>query len=149
MPHLPITHPGSSDSAPAASGSDELPDLADADIEPLLVTFYDTLTADPLLAPYFEAVDMREHIPRIAGFWSTLLFHTARYSGNAFRPHLEMPGLTSEHFAHWVATLEATVDSSFAGPIAEQMKALAHRIAYSMQIRLGIAPFAPYVSITR
>ncbi|MGI8548495.1 MAG: hypothetical protein ACR2M1_14410 [Gemmatimonadaceae bacterium] len=59
-------------------------------------------------------------------------------------PHLEMPGLTAEHFARWVATLEAIVDARFAGPTAHQMKELAHRIAYSMQLRLGISPFAPY-----
>ena len=85
-----------------------------------------------------------EHMPRIVAFWSTILFHTGRYSGNAFRPHMEMPGLTAAHFARWVATLEATVDARFAGPMAEQMKELGHRIAYSMQLRLGIEPFAPF-----
>ncbi|MGI9091764.1 MAG: group III truncated hemoglobin, partial [Gemmatimonadaceae bacterium] len=80
----------------------------------------------------------------IVAFWSTLLFHTRSYSGNAFRPHLEMPGLTADHFARWVTTLEATVDERFAGPSANLMKELAHRIAYSMQMRLGISPFAAY-----
>lgn len=97
-----------------------------------------------MLAPYFAGLDMPAHMPRIVDFWSTLLFHTGRYSGNAFRPHLEMPGLTAGHFAHWLAALEATVDARFAGEHAERMKALGHRIAYSMQLRLGISPFAEY-----
>ena len=87
---------------------------------------------------------MPAHIPRIADFWSTLLFHTGRYSGNAFRPHLLMPGLDAPHFARWLAALEATVDARFAGENAERMKALGHRIAYSMQLRLGVTPAEAY-----
>lgn len=119
-------------------------DLQDRDIHDLLVAFYATVGRDALLAPYFAPVDMREHIPRIADFWSTMLFGTQRYSGSAFRPHMEMPGLTAAHFARWVETLEQTVDARFEGPNAERMKALGHRVAYSMQIRLGIAPFTEF-----
>ena len=129
--------------APAFDRS-ERPDLRDDDLHDLLVTFYATVERDPLLAPYFAVVDMPAHIPRIADFWSTLLFHTNRFTGNAFRPHLEMPGLTGDHFAHWLGTLERTVDAAHAGPMAERMKALGHRVAYSMQLRLGIPPFTPY-----
>ena len=121
-----------------------LPELRDEDLHDLLVAFYDAVAGDELLAPYFALVDMRAHIPRIADFWSTLVFHSGRYSGNAFRPHLEMPGLTAEHFAHWVATLERTVDARFAGAAAGAMKDYGHRIAYSMQLRLGIRPFSDY-----
>ena len=123
---------------------DPRPDLRDEDITAVLVAFYDTVERDPLLAPYFAGIDMRAHIPVIADFWSTLLFHTGRYSGNAFRPHIQMPGLTAEHFAHWLATLERTVDAMHAGPRAELMKELGHRVAFSMQLRLGIAPRAAY-----
>lgn len=121
-----------------------MPDLRDEDIAPLLVDFYERVAADELLAPYFAKVDIVAHIPVIADFWSTLIFHTGRYSRNAFTPHLEMPGLTATHFARWLATLEQTVDSRVAGPNAELMKALGHRIAYSMQVRLGISPLQDY-----
>jgi len=121
-------------------------DLREDDLIELLTAFYGTVAEDELLAPYFAVVDMREHIPRIADFWSTLLFHTNRYSGNAFRPHLAMPGLTPEHFAHWLAVLEATVDARFSGEHATRMKDFGHRIAFSMQMRLGLAPFVVYPS---
>lgn len=117
-----------------------LPDLQDGDILGVLVAFYATIERDPLLAPYFVSVDMPAHMPRIADFWSTMLFHTGRYSGNAFRPHLEMPGLTPAHFGRWLSTLDATVDAMHAGPNAELMKNLAHRVAWSMQLRLGLTP---------
>ena len=143
MRSLPITSPPDAEPAERAA-SPALPDLRDEDLVPLLHEFYDEVAREPLLQPYFAPVDMDAHIPRIADFWSTLLFHTGRYSGNAFRPHMEMPGLTAAHFARWVATLESVVDARFAGDAAERMKALGHRIAYSMQLRLGIEPFAAY-----
>jgi len=115
-------------------------DLRDDDLHALLVEFYERVERDPRLAPYFAAVDMPAHMPRIVDFWSTLLFHTGRYAGNAFRPHQAMPELTAEHFARWLGALEATVDARFAGEAAERMKELGHRVAYSMQVRLGIAP---------
>lgn len=120
------------------------PDVRDEDLHDLLVAFYDRVARDAHLAPYFAAVDMPAHMPRIVAFWSTLLFHTGRYSGNAFRPHQAMPGLTAEHFTRWLHVLALTVDARFAGPVAEQMKALGHRIAYSMQLRLGISPESDY-----
>lgn len=119
---------------------DGVRDLQDEDLMALLTDFYARVERDELLAPYFADVDMVAHMPRIADFWSTMIFHTGRYSGNAFRPHLAMPGLTAAHFARWLETLEATVDARAAGPAATHMKALAHRVAFNMQMRLGIAP---------
>lgn len=146
MPPLPIVAaPDPAAAPPAAPRADAArPDVGEADLVPLLTAFYATIADDARLAPYFAPLDLAAHIPRIADFWSTMLWHTGRYAGNAFRPHLAMPGLDADHFARWVAALEATVDARHAGPSAEAMKALGHRIAYSMQLRLGIAPFAAY-----
>lgn len=121
-----------------------LRDIRDEDLHDTLTSFYAIIAVDPLLARYFASVDMSLHMPRIVAFWSTLLFHTRSYSGNAFRPHLEMAGLSGEHFAFWVGSLESVVDERFAGPSASLMKEMAHRIAYSMQLRLGISPFEPF-----
>jgi hemoglobin len=121
-----------------------LPDIAEEDLHATLTSFYAIVTADTLLAPYFAKIDMSQHMPRIVAFWATILFRSRSYTGNAFRPHLEMPGLTGAHFARWVATLEDVVDARFAGPSTSLLKEMAHRIAYSMQLRLGIAPFEPF-----
>jgi hemoglobin len=156
MPSLPIVErrecadppdtvlDGAASDPRAPDASPPRPELRDEDLHELLAAFYRAVAEDPELAPYFTHVDMAAHLPRIVAFWSTLLFHTGRYSGNAFRPHLEMPGLTADHFARWVRTLEDTVDARFAGAAAAGMKALGHRIAYSMQLRLGIMPFADH-----
>jgi hemoglobin len=115
-------------------------DLCAEDLHDTLIAFYALVEREPALAPYFEGIDMIAHMPRIESFWKTVLFHTGGYSGSAFQPHLAMAGLTTRHFERWLATLEATLDARFAGPTVEQMKMLAHRIAHSMQIRLGIPP---------
>ena len=121
-------------------------DIRDEDLHGILESFYATLGRDTLLASYFEEIDMSAHIPRIVTFWSTILFGTHTYSGNAFAPHQRMPGLTGHHFGRWVETIEATIDARFSGPKAEEMKTVSHRIAYSMQLRLGIVPFGAYPS---
>ena len=145
MRSLPITHaPDDTTERTHGESRAPLPDLRDENLLPLLDAFYAEVALEPLLQPYFAPVDMTAHMPRIADFWSTLLFHTGRYAGNAFKVHATMPGLTAEHFARWVATLERVVDARFAGEAAERMKALGHRIAYSMQLRLGIEPFAEF-----
>ena len=148
MSRLPIVSPedapGARPAAVEGTATTALPELRDEELYPLLVAFYDVVMRDPLLAPYFAPVDMVAHMPRIVDFWSTMLFHTGRYAGNAFRPHLAMPGLSAAHFARWVATLEATVDARHSGASAERMKELAHRVAYGMQLRLGIEPFAAF-----
>jgi hemoglobin len=145
---LPITVaiPGAGPAGPrdegtaAATTADPRPDVDDAALVPLLTAFYAVVGRDPQLGPYFADLDMAAHIPRIADFWSTLLFHSGRYTGNAFRAHAMMPGLQPAHFDRWLAALETVVDARHAGPAAERMKALGHRVAYSMQLRLGLAP---------
>jgi hemoglobin len=143
LPIVPARPPAHTPAAPPVERA--RPPLAtDDDIHRVLTAFYDAVGRDAMLAPYFAGLDMAAHMPRIVDFWSTLLFHTGRYSGSAFQPHLALKGLESTHFARWVATLEATVDAHHAGEAAERMKALAHRVAYSMQLRLGITPFTAY-----
>ena len=126
---------------PARPRSVALPDLTADALPALLTAFYTDLAADVLVGPHFASIDMRSHVPRLADFWATVLFHAGRYHGSAFRPHLSLPGLTPAHFDRWLAALERAVDGRHAGPYAEQMKAAAQRIAYSMQLRLGMPPF--------
>ena len=124
-----------------------LPDLTDADLDGLLVAFYATATTDDLIGSYFTGVDMVRHMPRIVDFWSTMLFQTGRYNGSAFQPHTRMPGLAAPHFTRWLQILDATVDARFSGPKARQMKDLARRVAWSMQVRLGVAPQGQFVPL--
>ena len=119
-------------------------DLAADDLLALLTAFYARALEDELLEFYFAELDMAAHMPRIVAFWETMLFGAGTYSGNAFQPHARMPGLAPEHFSRWLRVLEATLDARFAGPNVQRMKDLAHRIAYSMQVRLHLEPAEPF-----
>lgn len=142
---LPIVDEAAAPPGASAPAGETRPDLRVDDLPALLTAFYAAVGRDPSLARYFAAIDMAAHVPRIADFWATVLFRAGRYDGNAFGPHRAMPGLTPAHFARWLAALERSVDARHAGPNAERMRAMAHRIAYSMQLRLGLQPCAPYV----
>lgn len=121
------------------------PDLGEADLLSLLTEFYAVATIDARIGSYFTGVDMIRHMPRIVDFWSTMLFQTGRYSGSAFMPHTRMPGLAAEHFQRWLGILQTTIDARFEGPKAREMMDVAQRVAYSMQVRLGIAPLIEFV----
>ena len=80
---LPANQGGQGTGRAASSGAPPR-DVEEGDLHELLTAFYDTVELEPLLAPYFAVVDMDAHMPRIVDFWSTMLFHTGRYSGSAF-----------------------------------------------------------------
>ena len=110
------------------------------DLSDVLVSFYPAVADDPLLAPYFASLDMSTHMPRIVAFWSTILSY-GPVLGERAPAALSMPGLTAEHFASWVATLEHTLDARCAGENVERMKGPgASGSRSSMQLRLGVMP---------
>ena len=125
-------------------GGSGVRDLEEQDLGEVLDIFYARLGEDDVLRSFFEHLDMAEHIPRIEAFWATIVFGSRRYADNAFAPHQRMQGLTGEHFSRWIDALETVLDARFQGPATDRMKSAAHRIAYSMQLRLGIVPFAGY-----
>ena len=90
--------------------------------------------------PGLALVDGSWHLPG-AGRDAGAEFLEAHIPGAVFLD-IDMPGLTAAHFARWLAVLEATVDAHHAGPAADEMKAIGDRIAYAMQLRLGLTPGA-------
>jgi hemoglobin len=120
-----------------------LADLADRDdVYALLARFYGRALVDDLLAGPFT--DVREkgldsHLPVMCDFWETLLFRAGRYRGSALVVHRfvhrDHP-LTYRHFIRWLTLWLATVDEMYCGPVAEQAKTQARRIAWAMHRRL-------------
>jgi hemoglobin len=118
-----------------------------ADIEALVRDFYARVFADPIIGFIFTDVahmDLEAHVPVITDFWETLLLGGGSYRGGAFRPHAELDHkvkLRYGHFARWVALWTLTVHDHFEGPVAEQAKAHAVRVATAFHRRLeGLAP---------
>lgn len=112
------------------------------DVEALVREFYFRAFADGLLGPVFVDIarmDLPAHLPIMCDFWETVLFRAGTYRRNAFTVHVDLhrrAGLTSAHFARWLALWTQTVDDLFVGAAAERAKVQAARIADSIQRRL-------------
>ncbi|SET83309.1 group III truncated hemoglobin [Hymenobacter actinosclerus] len=118
-----------------------LPDIqTEADIKVLVDSFYDRVNADPLLGPVFNEVaqvNWAAHLPRMYDFWSGLLLHTNRYQGQPFAKHIPLP-IGSGHFQQWLHLFCRTVDSLFAGPVANEARLRAGSIAHVFESRMRI-----------
>ena len=110
----------------------------DADVGAVVHAFYRDIEADPALGSYFAGLDRSAHLPKMIGFWSSVVFQTGAYRGRPFDPHARMPGLARVHFATWIARFQRTIDRLFAGPNADLMKARAEQIAGVFQVKLGL-----------
>lgn len=118
-------------------------DLADrGDIEELVVAFYRSAFADPLLGPVFVDIaklDLEHHLPIMCDFWETVLFRAGVYRRNTLQAHLMLHArspLAEEHFVRWFVLWTRAVDARFAGPVADHAKVQAGRIAGAMLRRL-------------
>jgi len=113
-----------------------------ADIDLLIRTFYRRIMDDAEIGYFFTEVvhlDLEHHIPKIADFWETTLFHQAKYKGNPITPHVAMhkkSPMTKAHFDRWVAVFCQTTDELFSGAIAEMAKQRALSIATVMFIKI-------------
>lgn len=109
------------------------------DIVRLVDTFYGHVRADDILGPIFDdvaGVDWAGHLPKICAFWDAVLFGTAGFKGNPLAAHLQLAQLTplgTREFGRWIELFHGTVDALFSGPMAEEAKARASRIAIVMQ----------------
>ena len=127
------------------------PDIARRDdLETLVRDFYSRVFADPIIGFLFTDVahmDLEAHIPVITDFWETILLGGGSYRGGAFRPHAELnekARLRHGHFARWLALWTLTIHDHFEGPVAEQAKAHAIRVATAFHRRLeGLPPEEP------
>ncbi len=108
------------------------------DITTLVHAFYAKVEEDERLGPIFNEVadvDWDEHLPKMVGFWSKMLFRTERYKGRPFREHLPLP-IEREDFGQWVGLFTETVDEHFEGNRADYTKELAGNIANSFSTRM-------------
>lgn len=122
-----------------------LPDIqTEADIKRLIDTFYDKVNTDELLSPVFNTVakvHWPAHLPTMYDFWSSVLLGTSRYKGRPMARHFPLP-IGPAHFQRWLALFQASVDSLFAGPKAEDAKLRAQSIGAMFQHRMNPGPLS-------
>lgn len=115
-----------------------------ADIERLVDTFYGRVREDPILAPIFDdiaRVNWPEHLPKMYAFWESVLFGAAGFKGNPLAVHRALARrapMGSTEFGRWIILFHQAVDDLFAGPLANDAKDRAVRIAMTMQYHIGL-----------
>jgi hemoglobin len=108
------------------------------DIKLMVDDFYDKVAKDELLAPIFNyrlSTYWGPHLEKMYTFWNAALFGVKGYTGNPFAKHATMP-VDSEHFTRWLRLFNETVDTYFAGPMAEEAKARGLIMATTFQRRM-------------
>jgi hemoglobin len=108
---------------------------SEVDIEALVHQFYDTVLKDEILSPFFKALNLEQHLPKMVDFWCFALLNKPGYSTNVTEKHLQMP-LKAIHFERWLSLFNQTVDSLFIGELAEDAKKRAQVIGLTIQYKL-------------
>jgi hemoglobin len=104
----------------------------------LLACFYARVRRDTELGPVFnDAVqDWREHVDRLADFWSSVMLTTGRYKGNPVVKHrLHARRITPAMFERWLALWVQTTNDMLPPEIAAVMQRKAVRMAETLRAR--------------
>lgn len=94
-------------------------------------SFYEKVRIDDLIGPVFAGVindNWQPHLEKMYRFWETVLLGNHTYSGAPFMPHAQLP-LEQKHFDRWLQLFDQTLDQHFDGPVAEDAKARAAKMA--------------------
>lgn len=115
------------------------------DIHFIITEFYNKLTADEKMFPFFEEIvksnHLEAHIDTITNFWEDILLYTSNYSSNVMQKHLDFDKkvkFTKEHFSIWVNYLSVTIHDNYEGQNAQNMKDRASSIAMVMQVKFKL-----------
>ncbi|MBS1513374.1 MAG: group III truncated hemoglobin [Bacteroidetes bacterium] len=114
-----------------------------ADIERLIIRFYDKVKKDDTIGFIFTEVvpiNWDHHIPVIVDFWESILLDNPVYQKNAMEVHYTLNKkvpLQKEHFDTWILLFTNTVDELFEGRIAHLAKSRAKSIANVMHFKMN------------
>jgi hemoglobin len=118
-------------------------------IHDLVVHFYREIVFDDVLAPVFEEVaevDWSVHIPNLIDYWCRVLLGQQGYSGVIVAAHRHVHDIEAfriEHFDRWYELWVRSIDANWSGPMAEEAKRHAERIAASLARRLLETTWSP------
>ncbi|PWK78387.1 hemoglobin [Mucilaginibacter oryzae] len=110
-----------------------------ASIKLMVDDFYTRVRRDGLLGPVFNNVikdDWQPHLDKMYAFWNAALFGVAGFKGNPFARHAPLL-INAGHFERWLELFNQTIDSHFAGPMANDAKNRAGLMAAMFQSKLA------------
>ena len=110
-----------------------MPDIENIeDIKTFVDAFYGKARIDPLLGPVFSSrfgdQDWLKHLDRMYSFWNTAIFSVPGYKGNPFGKHIGLR-IGREHFERWTKLFKQVIDHDFQGPVADDVKDRADKMA--------------------
>lgn len=109
------------------------------DIKVFVDAFYAKVRKDMLIGAVFAARIANDrwpsHLERMYSFWNTVLFAQQDYRGNPFAKHADLP-IQQLHFERWIELLIATIDETFVGEKAEEVKKRAAKMSIMFQAKL-------------
>lgn len=104
--------------------------------------FYARIRTDEQLGPIFaeRIADWPTHLARMKQFWGAILFGDTRFSGNPMVRHQQIPGLTHEHFSHWLTLFYRTLREECPQPagvafMAEKARMIAESLLLGIQLQ--------------
>jgi hemoglobin len=106
-----------------------------SDIDVLIDDFYTKLLAHADMKPFFEHIDVAQHLPHIKQFWRFSLLNEPGYSTNVFDKHAHL-GAQTKHFEIWVQLFCETVDTHFEGDRARDAKIRARTLGFTFASKL-------------
>jgi len=113
------------------------------DITRLIIQFYGDVKKDDIIGFIFNDVvnlNWEVHIDVIVDFWETILLDNPVYKKNAMEVHYDLNKkipLQQKHFSQWLILFYASVDSLYAGKIANLAKTRAKSIAAVMELKMS------------
>jgi hemoglobin len=111
------------------------------DIRNLVDIFYTRAGNDALLKPIFSCLsDPNHHKEALYKYWAEALLNDGPLNETSLPSHIELM-FSSRHFIRWVTIFLQTVDSLYAGPIAEKAKVIIIRKSEHFQTSLEIFRF--------
>jgi len=97
--------------------------------------FYEKLLADERINRHFLNLNLKEHMPKIYSFWSTILLGTQSYKNNMMEMHKHLD-LTREDFPIWLRHFEKTLRDNFEGEKTDEAISRANTVAMTMRYKL-------------
>jgi hemoglobin len=111
------------------------------DVQLMVNEFYSRIRADEMLAPVFRSRipddSWEPHLAKMYAFWQTILLPgEPTYQGSPFASHIRLP-IEGPHFERWLKLFNETVDTLFAGNVADEAKFRARSIAGIFEHKLS------------
>lgn len=107
--------------------------------------FYGRIRSHPRLGEIFERrLDGRweEHLPKMEAFWQSVLLKNGAYKGKPVPAHLKQKELVSSDYGEWLGVFRPVVEDLFEPDLADEIIAVAERIAQSLWLATFGSPGA-------